>query len=74
MLGRFISRSIDKCLPFYNLSRGNKKFIWDQNCEVAVEKLKEYLSKPLILSKPLERETLFLYLAVSDHAVNGVLV
>ena len=25
VLGRFIFRSIDKCLPFYNLLKGNKK-------------------------------------------------
>ena len=74
VVGRFISMSTDKCFPFYNLLNGNKKNIWDQNYEATFEKFKEYLSKPLILSKPLERETLFLYLAVSDHAVNEVIV
>ncbi|XP_013617422.1 PREDICTED: uncharacterized protein LOC106323924 [Brassica oleracea var. oleracea] len=28
-LNRFISRSTDKCLPFYELLRGNKRFVWD---------------------------------------------
>ena len=73
-LGRFISKSTDKCLPFYNLLKGNKKFIWDQDYEAVVEKLKEYLSKPLILSKPLKRETLFLYLVMFDHVVSEVLI
>ena len=38
------------------------------------KKLKEYLSKPLILSKLDEGETLFLYLVVFDHTISGVLV
>ena len=28
-LNRFISRSTDKCLPFYELLHGNKRFVWD---------------------------------------------
>ena len=39
MLRKFISRSTDKCLLFYNLLKGNKKFIWDHYCEAAFEKL-----------------------------------
>ena len=73
-LGKFISRSTEKCLPFYNLLRGNKKFVWEKKCEEAFEKFKEYLSKSLILSKLIESKILFLYLAISDHAVSRVLV
>ncbi|XP_010495640.1 PREDICTED: uncharacterized protein LOC104772759 [Camelina sativa] len=32
-LNRFISRSTDKCLPFYQLLRTNKRFEWDEKCE-----------------------------------------
>jgi len=32
-LNRFISRSTDKCLPFYQLLRANKRFEWDEKCE-----------------------------------------
>ena len=32
-LNHFISKSTDKCLPFYNLLRGNKKFEWTEECE-----------------------------------------
>jgi len=34
-LNRFISRSTDKCLPFYQLLRSNKRFEWDDKCEAA---------------------------------------
>ena len=45
-LNRFISRSTDKCLPFYELLRGNKRFIWDEKCEEAFNQLKHYLTTP----------------------------
>ncbi|KAL1204507.1 putative mitochondrial protein [Cardamine amara subsp. amara] len=73
-LNRFISRSTDKCLPFYQLLKGNKKFLWDDSCEEAFKQLKSYLSEPLILSKPVVRETLYLYVSVSTAAISGVLV
>ena len=31
-LNRFISRSTDKCLPFYDILRGSKKFEWSEEC------------------------------------------
>ena len=34
-LNRFISRSTDKCLAFYDVLRGNKKFEWTTRCEEA---------------------------------------
>lgn len=73
-LNRFISRSTDKCLPFYQLLKGNKKLEWDEKCEKTFKELKEYLSTTPILAKPLTREPLYLYVAVSQAAVSGVLV
>ena len=73
-LNRFISRSTDKCLPFYDLLRGNKKFIWNERCEEAFEQLKRYLMTPPVLAKPDKGDTLYLYIAVSDAAVSSVLV
>ncbi|KAG7583595.1 Ribonuclease H-like superfamily [Arabidopsis suecica] len=74
-LNRFISKSTDKCLPFYNLLRkASKNFVWDKNCERAFGELKDYLSKPPVLAKPEFGEEFFLYVSVSDSAVSGVLV
>ena len=36
--------------------------------------LKEYLSKPPLLSKLVDGKTLFLYLAVSEYAISGALI
>ncbi|XP_010513400.1 PREDICTED: uncharacterized protein LOC104789393 [Camelina sativa] len=73
-LNRFIARSTDKCLPFYQLLRGNKDFHWDEECEIAFRQLKEYLTCHPVLVKPEDGETLYLYVSVSSSAVSGVLV
>lgn len=74
VLNSFISRSIDKCLPFFKLLEGNKKFEWNDKCRLAFDKLKRYLSMPSILAKPLTSERLFLYLAVTEDGINAILV
>jgi hypothetical protein len=71
-LNRFISRSTDKCLPFFKILR--KTFVWSNECEEAFCQLKEYLANPPLLSSPKEGEILYLYLAVSSSAVSSVLV
>jgi hypothetical protein len=73
-LGRFISRSADKCKPFFQLLGKRRKFEWNEECSVAFQGIKTYLSTPPCLSIPNPGEPLFLYLAVSNHAVSAVLV
>ncbi|XP_056854370.1 uncharacterized protein LOC130503826 [Raphanus sativus] len=73
-LNRFISRSTDKCLPFFELLRGNKRFIWDDKCEEAFGQLKRYLTTPPALSKPEAGDILTLYIAVTPIAVSSVLI
>jgi hypothetical protein len=71
-LNRFISRSIDKCLPFFKVLR--KVFVWDEECEEAFKQLKQYLRNPHLLSRANEGEVLYLYLAISPTAVSSTLV
>jgi hypothetical protein len=73
-LGRFISRSADRCRSFFQLLGKTRKFLWDQECSAAFEGIKAYLSSPPCLSIPRLGEPLFLYLAVTEHAVSAVLV
>ncbi|KAK4856809.1 hypothetical protein QYF36_021535 [Acer negundo] len=73
-LNRFISKSSKRCLPFFNTLRKNKTFEWNDNCEKALQDLKTYLKSPPLLSKPKDNKTLFIYLTVSNTAVNAVLV
>ena len=73
-LSRFISKSTDRCLPFFNLLRGGKKFEWTKECELAFQELKKHLVEPPILSKPITGEVLYLYLATTEHAKSAILV
>ncbi|KAJ9535562.1 hypothetical protein OSB04_un001302 [Centaurea solstitialis] len=73
-LNRFISRSSDKCHLFYNVLRKNKGFDWTEAHEEALQSLKKYMTNPPLLTKPIEGESLQLYLAVSNNAVSAVLV
>ncbi|KAF8114408.1 hypothetical protein N665_0038s0032 [Sinapis alba] len=73
-LNQFISQSREKCLPFYEFLRGNKRFLWDEPCEKAFSALKQYLTTPPVLAKPDVGDTLYLYIAVSPSAVRSVLI
>ena len=71
-LNRFMSRATDKCLPFFKTLK--QAFQWIDKCEEAFQALKDYLSKPPLLSPSVEGEDLFLYLAVSQTAVSSALI
>ena len=73
-LNRFISRSTDKCRPFFQLLNKWKGFEWTEECALAFQQLKEYLSRPPIKSRPEVDEVLFAYITVASHAVSLVLV
>ena len=71
-LNRFVSKATDKCLPFFKTLK--KAFAWTEECEIAFQELKHYLSNPPLLSLSKEGEDLFLFLAVSIIAVSAALI
>ena len=71
-LNRFVSQATDKCLPFFRTLK--KSFEWTNECQLAFKNLKVYLSSPPLLSLSRPREELYLYLVVSQAAVNAALV
>ena len=71
-LNRFISKATDKCFPFFKTLKQAIQQI--EKFETAFQSLKEYLSKPPLLTPSIEEEDLFLYLAVSQTAVNSALI
>ena len=73
-LNRFISRSADRCRPFFLLLHKCKGFEWTNECIVAFQQLKQYLSRPPIMSRPMVDEVLFAYLAVAFYAISFVLI
>ena len=73
-LNRFISRSIDRCKPFFLLMNKWKGFEWTEECALAFKQLKEYLFQPPIVSRPEIDEILFAYIVVALYAVSLVLI
>ncbi|CAL9000514.1 unnamed protein product [Prunus brigantina] len=73
-LNRFLSRSTDKYRPFFKALRKRQRDKWDEECEVAFQNLKTYLTSPPLLSKPIPGEDLFVYLAVSNSALSSALI
>ena len=73
-LNQFISQSTDRCRPFFQMLNKWKGFEWIEECILAFQQLKEYLSRLAILSRPKMNEVLFAYIAVASHAISLVLV
>uniref|UniRef100_A0A2N9GDQ3 Uncharacterized protein n=1 Tax=Fagus sylvatica TaxID=28930 RepID=A0A2N9GDQ3_FAGSY len=72
VLNRFMSRSTDKCLPFFKTLK--KTFEWTDECQQAFEELKRYLTEPPLLSPSKQGEELYLYLVVSPTTVSSALI
>ena len=51
-----------------------KRFEWTEECVLAFQQLKEYLSRPPIMLRLEVDEVLFAYIAMASHAVSLVLV
>ena len=73
-LNRFISRSADRCRPFFLLLHKWKEFEWSNECVVAFQQLKQYLSCPPIMFSPVVDEVLFAYIAMAFYAISFVLI
>jgi hypothetical protein len=73
-LGRFISKLGKKGLPFFKLLKKADKFVWDDEVQKAFEALKESLTAPPIMTPPVPKETLLLYISATTNVVNTVLV
>jgi hypothetical protein len=73
-LNRFISRSAEMNLPFFEVLKSAKVFQWGPTQQKAFEELKQYLLELTTLTPPSSRAPLLLYVAASHDAVNATLV
>ena len=72
-LGRFIACFTDELRPFFLAIRKAGAQGWTDSCQNAFEKIKHCLMQPPILSSPIPKEKLYMYLAVSEWAISTVL-
>ena len=73
-MNRFISRSADRCRPFFLLINKWKNFEWTEECARAFQQLKDYLARPPIMSSPEPDEVLFAYIVVAPYAVSLMMI
>ena len=71
-LNRFVARSAERCLSFFQTLKQHKNLCWTSECQQTFEELRSYLGSPPLLAKPEPREELFLYLAISPMALAAV--
>ena len=60
-LNRFISKSSNKCHPFFATIKKFKTFVWTEECEEALTQIKLYMSSPPLISIPVPHEMLYLF-------------
>jgi hypothetical protein len=73
-LNRFISKLGERGLPFFKLLKHQEKFARTLEADQALAHLKDFLSKPPVLTAPRKSEQLLLYLAVTNHVVSTAIV
>ncbi|XP_026431401.1 uncharacterized protein LOC113328534 [Papaver somniferum] len=73
-MGRFISRSSEKCKHFFNILKKGAKFEWTEECDKALQSIKNYLMNVSIMQKAKPGEELMLYLASTPYALSAILL
>jgi flavoprotein len=74
VLGRFISKLGEKGLPYFKLLKKADKFVCDDEAQKVFEALKESLATPPVMTPPIPKETLLLYISATTNVVSTVLV
>nr|GEW93317.1 reverse transcriptase domain-containing protein [Tanacetum cinerariifolium] len=76
-LNRFLAKSAEKSLPFFKtLKKCTKKsdFHWTMKVEEAFKQMKQLIAELPMLTTPMEKEELFVYLAAEKETVSAVLM
>jgi hypothetical protein len=73
-LNRFISRSAERNLPFFEVLKSVEVFQWGPTQQKAFEQLKQYLIELTTLTPPSSGALLLLYVADSHAVVSATLV
>ena len=72
-IARFISQLTATCEPLFKLLCKNQSIQWDDDCQVAFERIKRYLMNPPVLVPPALGRPLILCMTVFDESMGCVL-
>ncbi|GJT20274.1 reverse transcriptase domain-containing protein [Tanacetum coccineum] len=78
-LKRFLSRSAERSLPFFDtlkdITKENKDdYRWTEDAEKAFQEMKKVIMELPLLTTPRKEETLYVYLAAVEKVVSSVLL
>ncbi|GKF45343.1 reverse transcriptase domain-containing protein, partial [Tanacetum coccineum] len=78
-LKRFLSRSAEKSLPFFETLKditkeNNDEYCWTESAEKAFQEMKKFIVELPLLTTPAKEETLYVYVAAATKAVSAVLL
>ena len=72
-ISRFIAQLTTICEPMFKLLKKDVPVKWNNQCQVAFDRIKNYLLNPPILMPPLQDKPLLLYLSTTDTAMEALL-
>jgi hypothetical protein len=72
-LNRFISK-LGERPPLFKLLKHQEKFAWTPEADQALAQLKDFLSKPPVLTATHKKEQLLLYLVATTHVVSTAII
>ena len=72
-IAQFISQMITKCDPIFKMPRKHNSDKWDEECQIAFDKMKEYLTNAPVLVPRVPGRPLILYLTVHKRSMGCVL-
>ena len=72
-IARFISHLTATCEPIFKLLKKDQVVKWNDECQVAFDKIKEYLQESPVLMPPVEGRPLIMYLTVIENSMGCVL-
>ena len=72
-IARFISQLSETARPFFKLLKKDAQINWNEDCQEAFEKLKQYLMNPPVLVPPVPGHPLTLYLTIHNESLGALL-
>ena len=72
-IARFISHLTTTCEPIFKLLKKDQVVKWNDEFQVTIDKIKEYLQEPPLLMPPVEGRPLIMYLTVLENSMGCVL-
>ena len=58
-----------KCDPIFKLLKKHDSGEWTEDCQIAFDKIKDYLSTPSILVPPISRKPFILHLTIHEKSM-----